>query len=129
VQIQVATTDIDNEGDRRARGGDVAEVLLGTDAEIRAAGGDGSNELGDDGLETALVGYQVFGMEHPVRLRPFRGKPPEFPIGEAGRNRRVPNAKVDPAPAKRQRDGKDGEHECKGAALHRRVIRNASISL
>ena len=66
MQIEITAPDVDDERHRRLRGDDVGEVLLRTDAHVHTAGLRRPRKLGDDKLETQLVGEQVVGPEGAV---------------------------------------------------------------
>ena len=69
MHLQVAAADVEDERHPRANRRDVREVLLGTDAEVHAAGlSSARTSVGNDELKPALVRDEVVGVEVAARL-------------------------------------------------------------
>ena len=97
LQLQVASTDVHDERDRRLHGRDVSKILLGADADVRTAARHVADQIRDDVLETQFVRQQVLGTEAASRFRKFGDKRPEFLVRQvrrdgARRNGRRPQA-------------------------------------
>ncbi len=69
VQQQVVAAQIDDERDGRANGGDVREVLIGSDADVGAAARAGGLQRGNDLEVRLLVRDQIVGVEFALRFR------------------------------------------------------------
>ncbi len=94
VEIEIAATDVDDEGHGGTQSGDVGKVLFGADAHIRTARYGALHERRHDRLEPGFVRDQVFGVERAVRLGEIRHEFPEGLIGQPdwqllGRDRRA----------------------------------------
>ena len=91
-------------------GRDVGVVLLGTDAEVHAAGPRALDEIGDDLLKQELVRRKVVGSKISIRLGPIGGQLPKVPIGQplrqlgAGRHNRGPTGDLE------REDGQPADH-------------------
>ena len=84
VQQQVVAPDVDDEGDVGPDRGDVGEVLVGTDADVRAAADAALLQVRNDVQIRALVRDQVVGVEVSRRLGQRRD------LGREGRLRLRP---------------------------------------
>jgi len=101
----VLATDVDDEDHGRPQRGDVGEVLVGTDAEVHAAGLHSVLESRDDRLVLHLVRDEVARRKVAARLGELRDHPPEVAVLEPGRNA----AGVGQGHDERHDDWQDGE--------------------
>ena len=69
MQQHIVAAYVDDERDGRTKGGDVREVLIGSDADVGAAVGAGSFQCRNDVEVRLFVRYQIVGVELAFRFR------------------------------------------------------------
>ncbi len=117
VQLEIASPDVDDEHHLRLEGGDVGEVLLGTDAEVDAIDLRTANELGDHVLKEDLVRQEVVGSELAIGFRQLGDEGPVVAVGELVGKRRCDRAdRIRRQPGEGQRE--NGDHEQERASRH-----------
>ena len=120
VLLQIAASDVGNEGDMRLERGDVREVLVGTDAQVHAAGLDDPRERRQDDLQRVFVRDEVVGPEVPAGLGEVVDQAPELLIAQV---RRKLDAGRDERPARRRAERKrDRERNERDAATNHRGV-------
>src|SRR5262249_1328538 len=87
LDIEIAMTDVDDDGHCRFEGRHVGKVLLRSDTQINSAMLCCLYELRNDVLEAGFIGQQIVGTEEPVFFRGIFGQAPELFVGEFVRNR------------------------------------------
>ena len=90
LQVQIAAPHVDDERHRWLHGSDVGEVLLGSNADVNAAGRRDLEELRNHVLHPHFVRQQVIGAEEAVGFRKLGDEIPEFCIAQAIGDRRTP---------------------------------------
>jgi hypothetical protein len=68
VLEQIASADVDDEGDARPDGSDVREILIGSHAHVHAAGARGLPKLREHVLIRVLVADEVLRPKRPGRF-------------------------------------------------------------
>ncbi len=118
LQVQVAAADVEDDRGLRADGGNIGEVLLGTDAQVDAACLRPPDEIRDHALEAELVRREVGDVlrsEIAARLGGVGDELPERLVGQP--QRQVDNARrwrQDGADPEDAEDAEDAEETAAG---------------